>query len=177
MGVKSITVYAFSIDNMNRPKDEIDGLMGLAHDQIVQALRHSGMVHDHNVQFRCVGDLSLAPPKIRDGIAKLESMTKGHSGMMLNLAFFYSGPAEVEAAVRAIDVDAEDPIAAVNEKLWTAASGPPDLLIRTSGEVRLSNFMVWQAAHASTIMFIRRPWPALRLRDLVWALLKWRAVR
>jgi undecaprenyl diphosphate synthase len=166
LGVESLAVYAFSTENWARPPDEVDALMEIFVETIERELADLAR---EGVRTRFIGRRDRAPAQLQERIAALESATEGNSRLQLWIAFDYGGRAElVEAARRLIEagVDADD----VNEQLFAsylyAPEMPdPDLLIRTSGELRVSNFLLWQLAYAE-LVFVDRHWPDFGGEDL-----------
>jgi undecaprenyl diphosphate synthase len=148
-GVRVLTLYAFSTENWQRPREEVDGLLEiLAHviDRETQAL------HEQGVQLRHLGSLEGLPPKLRQRVLAAVELTRGNERLVLNVAFNYGGRAEILQAVQRLLADRVPP-ESVTEDLFasylhTAGIPDPDLIIRTAGEMRLSNFLLWQAAYA-----------------------------
>jgi undecaprenyl diphosphate synthase len=162
-GVDVLTVYAFSEENWTRPTDEVALLMDLAR---VFARREAEPLIRGNVRARVIGKRDRLPIKVREALAELEERTRRASGMVLNLAIDYSARTELCDAVRAlahdvaagrIEPDAIDD-AAIGAKLSTAGMPDPDLLIRTGGELRLSNFLLYQCAYTE-LWSTLTPWP------------------
>lgn len=169
-GVRVLTLYAFSQENWNRPAGEVSALMALLHRYLVKEredLRRRG------VEVRVHGDLSRLPPGPRNAIAEVERATAGGGSLRLNLMISYSGRAELVRAVRCLaervkmgllkpeEIDE----AVIDGALYTAGLPDPDLLIRTSGEQRISNFMLWQLAY--TELFLSPVlWPDFRREHL-----------
>ena len=148
-GIEVLTVYAFSTENWGRPKDEVDGLMRLLQETIdreVPEMNRKGVRLVHS------GDPSRLAPELQDAIKKALDLTKGNDRIILNVALNYGGRAEIVKAVREIireGVSPEDVTEAlISSHLYTANLPDPDLIIRTAGEMRLSNFLIWQAAYA-----------------------------
>jgi undecaprenyl diphosphate synthase len=169
-GVQILTIYAFSTENWKRPRAEVQGLMGILEEVIereVQAL------HEEGVQLRHIGRLDGLSEKLQRQVREAIELTKDNRRLILNVAFNYGGRAEILDAVRTIVRDGI-PADQVDEALFdqylsTAGLPDPDLVIRTGGEMRLSNFLIWQAAHAeyySTPTF----WPDFDRRELYRAL-------
>ena len=168
--VSYLTLFGFSSENWNRPKQEIDDLMGLLrlylHSEIAK-------LHDKNVRLLMIGDRSRFEPDIIAHIEEGERTTAGNTGLTLILALSYGGRQEIAAAVQAIARDAAakrlDP-AEIDENtvcryLLTAEIPDPDLLIRTSGEQRVSNFLLWQVAYTEFV-FLDTLWPDFSKVDL-----------
>ncbi len=171
LGVKVLTLYAFSVENWKRPDTEIAALMGLLRHYLRAEL---GTLLKNNIRFRVIGQPERLANEIREELQRAERRTSTNTGMQFNIALSYGGRAEiVEAARRAIreGVTAE----ALDERkfaslLSTAGQPDPDLMIRTSGEIRVSNFLLWQIAYAE-IWVTDALWPDFRARDLYEAVL------
>jgi undecaprenyl diphosphate synthase len=166
LGVQSLVVYAFSTENWTRPPDEVDALMETFSETIdreVQDLAREG------VRTRFVGRRDRAPAALQRKMAELEAATADKDRLQLWIAFDYGGRAEiVEAARRAIEAGVEP--ARLDEErfaslLYEPEMPDPDLLIRTSGELRISNFLLWQAAYAE-LVFVDKLWPDFSGEDL-----------
>jgi undecaprenyl diphosphate synthase len=167
LGIEVLTLYAFSVENWKRPRAEVNTLMMLLKRYIRLEL---STLLQNNIRFHVIGRPEELPPDVQDeleiGIAK----TAGNTGMLFNIALNYGGRAEiVDAARRAIasGIVAEDlDEARFSSLLYTAGQPDPDLLIRTSGEMRISNFLLWQIAY-SEIWVTETLWPDFRRRDLL----------
>lgn len=148
-GVKYLTIYAFSTENWGRPPEEVQGLMLILQDVIDRELNE---LHKEGVQLRHIGRLEKLDPRIQKKVLKAIELTKNNDRLILNVAFNYSGRDEIVCAIQKIIMDgiaAEDVTdEMVNKYLFTAGVPDPDLIIRTSGELRLSNFLIWQAAYS-----------------------------
>jgi undecaprenyl diphosphate synthase len=148
-GVRVVTIYAFSTENWYRPDAEVRGLMGI----LQRVLEHEVQnLHREGVQLRHIGELDGLSDRLRRAVLDAIELTKDNTGLTLNVAFNYGGRAEIIHAVRRILDDDIDP-ADVDEELfgeylYTAGQPDPDLIIRTGGEMRLSNFLIWQSAYA-----------------------------
>jgi undecaprenyl diphosphate synthase len=148
-GVKYLTIYAFSTENWGRPSEEVRGLMRILEDVIDKEL---GELHKEGVQLRHIGRLERLEPVIQEKVLAAIELTKNNDRLILNVAFNYGGRDEIvhaiqhmiEDGVQALDVTAE----LVSRYLFTAGVPDPDLIIRTSGELRVSNFLIWQAAYS-----------------------------
>ena len=170
IGVKYLTVYAFSTENWSRPADEVGALMGLFKDYLREALRD---FLDENIRVRFIGDVSAFSRDLQELIAEVEEVSSSKTGMVLNLAMNYGGRAEILHAARnfAEDVRAgQFEPAALTDKLfdkylYTAGQPAPDLIIRPSGEQRISNFLLWQCAYAEFVYFDIL-WPDFKPGDL-----------
>jgi len=170
-GIKFVTLYAFSTENWNRPKDEVDGLFDLLGEVIEE---ESLELHKNGVRIRHVGRLEGLPDGIQKSIKESEQLTKDNSSMTLGVALNYGGRTEILDAVRRVIADGTPP-EEIDEKqfdeyLYTAGFPDVDLLIRTSGEMRSSNFLIWQAAY-SEYYFTPVFWPDFNEEELERALI------
>jgi len=171
LGIDVLTLYAFSVENWKRPRAEVNTLMMLLKRYIRLEL---GTLLKNNIRFKVIGRAEELAPDVRDELEIGIRQTAGNSGMLFNIALNYGGRAEIiDAARRAIaeGIAAED----LDERrfgdlLYTAGQPDPDLLIRTSGEMRVSNFLLWQIAY-SEIWVTETLWPDFRRRDLLEAVL------
>jgi undecaprenyl diphosphate synthase len=167
LGIPVLTLYAFSVENWKRPDTEISALMGLLRHYLRLELK---TLLRNNIRFKVIGQRDRLSPEIRDELVLAEQRTAGNAGMLFNIALSYGGRAEiVDAARRAIregvDPDALDE-RMFSSLLYTAGQPDPDLLIRTSGEMRVSNFLLWQIAYAE-IWVTDALWPDFRARHLL----------
>jgi len=162
-----LTLYAFSTENWGRPQDEVSGLMQIFYRVSGPEIRK---LHEANVRIHHLGRMEQVPAMMQDRIHEAVELTRHNTRMTLNLAFNYGGRAEIVDAVRAImrkgmspEQITEDVLAA---HMYTAGQPDPDLMIRTAGEMRLSNFLLWQAAYAE---YYASPkfWPDFDVADLV----------
>ncbi len=148
-GVKYLTIYAFSTENWGRPAEEVNGLMLILQNVIDRELNE---LHKEGVQLRHIGRLERLDPGIQKKVLKAIDLTKNNDRLILNVAFNYSGRDEIVYAIQkiiSVGIPAEDVTdELVNKYLFTAGVPDPDLIIRTSGELRLSNFLIWQAAYS-----------------------------
>ena len=173
LGVAEVTVYAFSIENFRRPEAEVEALLALAGDKFRRLVAEAGRLREHGVRVRVIGATRMLPPDLRALIAEAEEATRLNEGRLLNVAFAYTAREEIAQAVRSLaeDVDAGrlEPEAvteaALDGRLYCAGSDV-DLLIRTSGETRLSDFLLWQSAFAVT-HFTDVLWPDFTFRNLL----------
>lgn len=158
-GIEYLTIYAFSTENWGRPLEEVRGLMRILEDVIDRELRE---LHDQGVQLRHIGRLDRLNPKLRQKVLDAIEYTKDNDRLVLNVAFNYGGRDEIVCAIQAMiraGVKAEDVTdELVSEYLFTAGEPDPDLIIRTSGELRGSNFLIWQGAY-SEWYFTPTYWP------------------
>lgn len=148
-GVKMLTIYAFSTENWKRPPFEVMGLMKILENVIDRELQE---LNRNGVQLRHIGRLERLKPNIRDKVRHAIDVTKDNDQLILNVAFNYGGREEIVQAVRRVVAEGIAPDQITEELLsqymYTAHSPDPDLIIRTSGEFRTSNFLIWQAAYA-----------------------------
>ena len=170
LGVKYVTVYAFSTENWKRPKEEVDYLMNLLMDYLINAEK---TLAGENVVIRAIGSRKELSEEMREQILKTEKFTQKNTGVVMNIALNYGSRDEILNAVRNICADVKDgkkEITDINEEmfsdyLYTANQPEVDLLIRTSGEQRLSNFMLWQVSYAE-MWFTNKLWPDFKPADL-----------
>lgn len=170
MGIKYITVYAFSTENWKRPQAEVDYLMSLLMDYLVNAEK---TLAGENVRIRAIGSRAELSEEMRRQIKKTEELTSNRTGIVMNIALNYGGREEIVHAARELgkkvkagalapeDITERD----IEENLYTANQPDVDLLIRTSGEQRLSNFMLWQVSYAEMV-FVNKLWPDFKPQDL-----------
>jgi len=165
-GIKIISVYAFSTENWNRTKKEVDYLMNLLGDFIGKYLPQ---MQKEGVQLRCMGSLDRLPAKLRNNLIKAVEETKNNSNIILNIGINYGGRDELERAVKKIVEKgySEDEINSdlISQNLDTAGLPDPDLIIRTSGEQRVSGFMTWQSVY-SELYFPKVYWPDFDEKEL-----------
>jgi undecaprenyl diphosphate synthase len=171
LGVKVLTLYAFSVENWKRPVSEVSTLMTLLKRYLRLELK---TLLRHDIRFRVIGRAEELAPDVRAELADAEARTAPSTGMQFNIALNYGGRAEIVEAIRRIVRAGVDPDqideACVARHLYTAGQPDPDLLIRTSGEMRVSNFLLWQIAY-SEIWVTDTLWPDFRKRHLLEAIL------
>ena len=161
LGVKYLTLYTFSTENWNRPAYEIEALMGL-----VLSFIEMELFTDNNVKFQMVGDIERLPQSVQDKIHYMEDLTAKNDGMTMVVAMSYSSKLELVRATRQIAEEVKsgalniDDITeqTINDHLWTNFMPDPELLIRTGGELRISNYLLWQCAY-SEFYFCDTYWP------------------
>ncbi len=172
-GVKYLTIYAFSTENWGRPQDEIEGLMHIIEDVIVRELNE---LHHEGVQLRHIGHLDRLPPTLRDKVLAAIQLTRDNTRLTLNVAFNYGGRDEIVCAIQSMIADGRSPAEITPELvdgyLFTAGVPDPDLIIRTSGEMRVSNFLIWQGAY-SEWYFTPIYWPDFDREELRKALVEY----
>jgi undecaprenyl diphosphate synthase len=149
LGVHVLTLYAFSTENWSRPSTEVSALMGLFVETIQREIDE---LHDNGVQVRILGRRQELSPRLQQVVLDAEAQTRGNSNAVLNIAINYGGRAEIVDAVRELAAQGMDMAqldeAALSRALYTGGLPDPDLIIRTAGEMRVSNFLLWQAAYA-----------------------------
>ncbi len=158
MGVHHITLYAFSTENWKRPKDEVDGLMELIYKYLDEVVVDK-IKKDKDFQMRFLGDKSVLSEKLRNKCIEIENMAKGRS-FVCNLALNYGGRDEIVHAVNEAIREGCSPVteADIQRHLYTSESPDPALIIRTAGELRVSNFLIWQGAY-SELYVTETLWP------------------
>ena len=148
-GVKMLTIYAFSTENWSRPKTEVRSLMLILSRMLDRELKN---LHENGVQLRHIGQLDPLSPALQKKVKDAIDLTRHNERLILNLAFNYGGRAEIVQAVKAMIRDGVDEESVseslLSRYLYTSSAPDPDLIIRTSGEFRTSNFLLWQAAYA-----------------------------
>jgi len=165
-GIKYLTIYAFSTENWGRPQEEVDGLLHILEDVIDRELAE---LHEEGVRLRHIGHLDPLNPHLREKIQNAIELTRDNTVLNLNLAFNYGGRDEIVCAIRDMIREGIQPdevnIDLVNRYLFTNGMPDPDLIIRTSGEMRISNFLIWQAAY-SEWYFTPSYWPDFDREEL-----------
>jgi undecaprenyl diphosphate synthase len=174
LDLQALTLYAFSSQNWARPPGEVEGLMDLLREYLH---KERAEILDNDIRLNAIGELDRLPPRVREPLEELRAVSAKNQHMVLTLALSYGGREELTQMARRVaedvkagtlqpaDVDAK----AVEERLWTAGLPPLEVIVRTSGEVRLSNFLLWQAAYAE-IVLTDTLWPDFGERDLLLAL-------
>ncbi|GMQ62787.1 isoprenyl transferase [Vallitalea maricola] len=170
IGIEYITVYAFSTENWSRPKEEIDNLMNLLRQYLKSSLKNASR---DNIKVRVIGDKNGLDDDIITSIERLEDGSKNNTGLQLQIALNYGGRDEIVRMTKRIISDFENNninINTINQKtieeyLDTKDIPDPDLLIRTSGEMRISNFLLWQLAYTE-FYFVQKHWPDFTIEDL-----------
>ncbi len=176
LGIRILTVYALSVENLQRSPHEVEGLMDLF-DRSLREIATDERVHRHRIRVRVIGNRALLQPRVREAIDIAESATRQYSDYHYNVALGYGGRDEIVEAIRALAREVRDgkldPEAidsnAVSRHLYTADLPDPDLIFRTSGEERISNFLLWQSAY-SELYFSDVLWPGLTHLDFLRAI-------
>ena len=176
LGVKYLTVYAFSTENWKRSKEEVDGLMKLFRNYLKKCIKIS---RKNNMRVKVIGDVSAFDPDIQESIVKLENFSKDFTELHFQIALNYGSRDEITRAVNRMLEDQkagklETPVEeeTISNYLDTAGIPDPDLMIRTSGELRLSNYLLWQLAYTE-FYFTDVPWPDFKRDELVKAIEKY----
>ena len=176
LGIEIITVYAFSTENFNRPQHEVEGLMKLFVKNFKRLVDHE-KIHKNEVKVKVVGKTELIPESVREAIKEAEDATAHYDKRLFNIAIGYDGRLEIIDSFKKIikqvqageitidDVDEE----LVSKNLYTGGLDDPNLIIRTSGEERLSGFLLWQSSY-SELYFCETLWPELRKVDFIRAI-------
>jgi len=176
-GIKIVTVYAFSTENWRRPAVEVNAIMDLLRSYLKEALLD---FKNENIRTRFIGDRAPLSADIQELMAEVEDSTADRTGMILNIAVNYGGQNEIVHAVKALATEVKEGTlspediteAALSSRLYTEDQPPVDLILRPSGEYRLSNFLIWQAAYAEYV-FMDVLWPDFSNDDLDRALMEY----
>ncbi len=170
-GIDYLTIYAFSTENWERPSIEVRGLMNILDDVIDRELVE---MHENGVQLRHIGRLEGLRPELQEKVRHAVELTKHNTNLVLNVAWNYGGRDEIIHAVQGMIKDGVDPADIdedlIHQYLFTSDSPDPDLVIRTSGELRVSNFLIWQSAYSEWV-FPDTLWPDFgpeELRAALW---------
>ena len=176
LGVEYITVYAFSTENWKRPKDEVDFLMDLLRQYLKDSIKES---KKNNMRVTVIGNIDPLPDDLKEKIHTLHEVTKNFSGLKLQIALNYGGRNEIIRGIQKLIEDCKNQeisIDDINEEkfsgyLDTKEIPDPDLMIRTSGEIRISNFLLWQLAYTE-LYFTNKYWPDFDKNELIQAILE-----
>ena len=171
LGVRNLTLFAFSTENWKRPKLEIDSLMGLLHNSLISEINE---LKENNIRLTTIGDLKKIPLVVKTFLKKVCEETKYNNFMTLTLALSYGSRHEITNSIKEIAIKVKNNIISpekideslINQHLYTHNLPDVDLMIRTSGEKRISNFMLWQAAYAE-LHFSDKLWPDFKSDDLM----------
>ena len=181
LGIEIITAYAFSTENFNRPEHEVEGLMNLFVVNFKRLVTHE-KIHKNEVRVKVVGRTELLPENVKEAIAEAEKATEHYTKRVFNIAIGYDGRLEIVDSIKKIIEDVEagkitiDDVDEdmVSQNLYTAGLDDPNLIIRTSGEERLSGFLLWQSSY-SELYFCETLWPELRKVDFIRAIRSYQA--
>ncbi len=163
IGIKAVTVYAFSTENWGRPKNEVDTIMNLL-SQYLDTCEEEMEIH--GIRYKFLGDMSVFSPELREKIAYVEDISKD-KGLLLNIALNYGSRAELVHAVNTLIDMGKDKVTEedISSALYTSHCNDPDLIVRTGGDIRLSNFLLWQAQY-SELYFTDVLWPDLSKENI-----------
>jgi tritrans,polycis-undecaprenyl-diphosphate synthase [geranylgeranyl-diphosphate specific] len=174
LGIKELTLYAFSVENFNRPKDEFNFLMEIFRKEF-ERLEKDQRLEEKGIRINVIGRLWMFPKDVQEKMQKVMDITKNHKNHIINFAMAYGGRAEIIDATRKIAKQIKEgtlKIDDINEDVFSKnlyIESEPDLVIRTSGEKRISGFLLWQASYAE-FLFIDKLWPEFEKEDLVKAI-------
>jgi len=174
LGVKELTLYAFSYENFNRPKEEFDHLMRIFKNEFDKVM-DDGRIHEQRIRINVIGRIWMFPDDVRKSLQRVMDLTKDYDDYIINFAMAYGGRTEVIDAVRKISQQVRDgtlDIDGINEETFQRClymEDEPDLIIRTGGAHRTSNFLVWQSAYSEWV-FLEKTWPEFEKEDLVKAI-------
>lgn len=176
LGIKYVTVYAFSIDNFRRKPEEVQSLMDLMLEKIKSLLDKESIVHEYGIRVYFIGNLGLLNDQVRAAAEEVMKATAKNSRVVLLVCVAYNSTDEIVQAVKRSCVDKADrdveriQLVDIEENMQMSVAPEPDILIRSSGETRLSNFLLWQTGN-SQLFSPDALWPEIGLRHLVWAIL------
>ena len=181
LGIEIITAYAFSTENFNRPQHEVEGLMNLFVVNFKRLVTHE-KIHKNEVRVKVVGRTELLPDNVKDAINDAEESTKHYTKRLFNIAIGYDGRLEIIDSFKKIIKDVQDGKISIDDvdedlvskNLYTEGLDDPNLIIRTSGEERLSGFLLWQSSY-SELYFCETLWPELRKVDFIRAIRSYQA--
>ncbi len=176
LGIKNLTLYAFSTENFRRDSNEVEALMNLCKEELAKA-KHDSRIHKHQVRIRILGKLESLPKDIKESAQEIMEQTQHYDQYSLNIALAYGGREELLQAIQKIAHDVQQGALSIDEikepiiskYLYTNGIPDPDLILRTSGEERISNFLLWQLAY-SELYFSDVYWPAFQKRDFLQAI-------
>jgi undecaprenyl diphosphate synthase len=172
LGIEALTLYAFSAQNWARPDEEVGALMQLLAEYLDS---ERAEIMDNQIRLHSIGETERLPSFVRERLESVREASAGNGGMVLTLALSYGSQEEiVQAARAAARAPAGVEAASLEANRWTASLPPLDLLVRTSGEVRISNFLLWQAAYAEMV-FVDTLWPDFREAELLQAVAEFQA--
>ncbi|KAJ3819669.1 putative undecaprenyl diphosphate synthase-domain-containing protein [Lentinula raphanica] len=180
LNIRCVSVYAFAIDNFKRPKQEVEALMQLAESKLLELCSHGDLLQEYGVKLNVIGRISLFPESVQAAVRRAEDLTKENNRSILNVCMPYSSRDEMTTAVEDCIRGADDPIEDItedtlNSHLMSVKRGSPplDILVRTSGVKRLSDFMLWQCCENTQLHFSKTYWPDFGLFDFVPIILEW----
>lgn len=174
LGINQVTLYAFSIENFKRTQDEVDSIMDLAREKCDSMLDETDKVNEAGIRVNFAGDLHLLPEDLYDKVRKIQELTSDNNKAYLNVCIAYTARHEIVAAIKELSllvhrdksIEIEDVNLSLFEQKLHLPRPFPDLIVRTSGEVRLSDFMLWQC-QGSLLFFIEALWPEITMWDFM----------
>ncbi|KAJ1865081.1 cis-prenyltransferase [Coemansia sp. RSA 2703] len=180
LGIRHVSVFAFAINNFNRSEEEVTALMELAKDKLRELAEKSELVKKHGVRIRVIGNRQLLAADVLEAVDFAEQQTKDNRGMTLNICFAYSATDEITSAIRKVVEDAENgklEISDIDEKTLESRLQIPepdlDILVRTSGQIRFSNYMLWQTSKMAYIQFVDAFWPDFSFFHMFRIVISW----
>lgn len=184
LGVKMVSLYAFSIDNFQRGKEEVEVLMGMARDKLKEISENNEFLQKHSINTKVYGNLDLAPKDVREAMELVMKRTEKNTRMHLNICFCYDSTYEIERAINLYHEDTSNKATVKDSELrrpeiarevlkkYLLIPDEPDILVRTSSEVRLSNFMLFQCT-TSILCFLDETWPELSILSIIKIIMKY----
>ena len=174
--IKVLTIYAFSTENFNRDKKEVDFLLSLIRAMLDEVAKDEN-THKHKIRVKVIGDRSMLPDDLMEAVRNVEEVTKDYDDYHFNIAVAYGGRQEIVTAIKKIAERVKDGTlnvedideSMISSELYTSDDPDPDLILRTSGELRISNFLIWQLAY-SELYFTDVYWPGFRYIDFLRAI-------
>ncbi|KAJ2235733.1 hypothetical protein IWW45_002363 [Coemansia sp. RSA 485] len=180
LGIGNVSVFAFAINNFNRSEEEVTALMNLAKEKLRELVEKSDLVREHSVCIRIIGNRGLLPADVLESVEFAEKETEKNNGMVVNICFAYSATDEISSAVRKLIEDVENGRLQeedIDEKCFESRlqiPGPDlDILVRTSGQIRFSNFMLWQSSKMAYIQFVDAYWPDFSFKSMLRIIVSW----
>lgn len=179
LGVKTVTVYAFSIENFNRGQDETDKLFNMVRTSLSEVSEgDDSLAKRLGWKIKVLGNRDMIPDDLKTDIERIENLTSGNTGTVINICCPYTARDDMAQAVRNAAEKGQADVEAISENtlknsLYTAESEPLDILIRTSGTTRLSDFMLWECVDGSQIEFASPMWPEYTVLDIYMVILRW----
>jgi len=172
LGIKELTLYAFSIENFHRPKKEFDYLMNLFEKEFKELIKNQKEIHKHKLRINFIGRIEMFPEPVHKAMKQLMEITKDHNGYIVNFAMAYGGKAEIIDATKKIATQIKEGklnIDQINEEIFSQnlyMADEPDMIIRTGGEKRSSNFLNFQSAY-SEWFYLEKKWPEFTKEDYI----------
>jgi len=177
LNIQCVSVYAFSIENFKRPKEEVDALMQLAKEKLIEMSEKSNVLDRHGVRLNIIGRRELLPKDVQEVALRVENMTRHHTNAILNICMPYTSRDEMATAVEVAAMSCKEGLFCAedisecdidkNLEFCSRGSPPVDVVVRTSGTYRLSDFMLWQACENAQLHFTSTYWPDFGLPDFI----------